>query len=333
LLDGVDHSNDEPDVTKNLSHKPLPFEEIVSLEKILALEWYPRPTDSQETWDRAWNRIQVIAAFNLIYHFFGEKWYNLVFREIADSSILKDRAYLRYVKRPRIHPLTEMALTGRPEMDIRILRLGEALKMLGFPPNDTNLSVKLDELRSDSFAAAYFELKIAFIYARSGFDVKFLKPAKASKCPDLHIERDSVNTVVECKKRRPESASSLPARIGGVIDRLRDANQQIATVSNHGVVYIEVEDNLDRNGVDSRAYVSEIVATLPDLSAVSCAILCWEKISYPRADLISLSTEAVGILNKNSSCPFPRDVWCNPAALASPKPTVIVDLPPPMRTP
>ena len=226
-----------------------------------------------------------------------------------------------------------MTLTGRPELEVRVIRLGESLKILGFSENDTNLSVKLDELRSDTFAAANFELKVASIYARSGFDVKFLKPPKGSKCPDMFIERDTLKTVVECKKRKPESDSSLPSRIGGVIDRLRDASQQIATVSTHGIVYIEVEDNLDYTSPEIRAYAGAIAATLPELVAVSSTILCWERIRHPRNDVVSLATEAVGIPNKNSSCPFLREIWCNPAALKPVKPTVLVDLAPPMRPP
>ena len=124
-------------------------------------------------WDRAWNRVQSIAAFYLIYYFFGDRWYRLVFRDIKDASLFRDRSYLRYVKHPRIHPLTEMTLTGRPELEVRVIRLGESLKILGFSENDTNLSVKLDELRSDTFAAANFELKVASIYGRSGFNVSF----------------------------------------------------------------------------------------------------------------------------------------------------------------
>jgi hypothetical protein len=313
--------------------RQISFEDIVPVQEFLALDWYPTQSDSREVWDRAWNRIQVIAAFYLIYYFFGDNWYRLVFRDIQDANLFQDRRYLRYVKSPRVHPLTQWSLTGRPEFDARVLRLGEALKILGFAENDTNLTVKLDELRSDGFAAANFELKIAFIYARSGFRVKFLKPPKGSKSPDLLVQRDRFETVIECKKRKAVSDSLLPVRIGGVIDRLLDANRQVTAVGNHGIVYIEVEENLDYNSPDIRAYVNKIGSTLPEVPAVSCVILTWEKITYPQPDVVSLSTEAYGITNKNCSCPFPRQIWCNPAALAPRKPTVIVDLPPPMRAP
>jgi hypothetical protein len=320
-------------VKKNVCVAPS-FEDIVHLKQILALEWYPSPTDSKETWDRAWNHIQLIAAFSLIRHFFGDKWYKLVFREvIKNSTVPKDPSYLRYVRSSRIHPLTKMALTGRPEIQIRIVRLGEALKVLGFAHNDTNLSVKLDELRSDSFAAAYFELKIALIYAHSGFDVKFLKARKGSKSPDLLITRDGVETFVECKKRKPESGFSLEARIGGVVDRLRDAHEQIAAVSKHGIVYIEVEDNLEYSSPEIVAYTNNVRATLLELPEVSCAILSREKIENRDNNVVALVTDARGIPNPKTLCPFPREVWCNPRALTSDAPVVIVDLPPPMAPP
>ena len=314
-------------------HRRISFEDVVPVQEFLRLDWYPKESDSRETWDRAWNRIQVSAAFYLIYYFFGDDWYRLVFRDIQDANLFRDRRYIRYVKSPRIHPLTQWSLTGQPEFDARIIRLGQALKLLGFGEYDTNLATKLDELKSDGFAAANFELKIAFIYARAGFKAKFLTPPKGSKCPDLLVQRDGFETLVECKKRKAVSDSPLPVRVGGVADRLLDANSQINSVGDHGIVYIEVEENLDYNSPEIRAYVDKISSILPQVPAVACVILTWENITHPRPDVVSLSTEAFGLTNKTCSCTFPRQVWCNPAALAARTPTEIVNLPPPMRAP
>lgn len=236
-------------------------------------------------------------------------------------------AIFALLKVPEFTLFPQTFWNGGPEELVRITRLGEALKILGFADEDANLPSKLEELRSDSFAKAYFELKIALIYARRGFKVKLLKPPKGSKSPDMLIGQAEIETFIECKKRKSESESSLAAKVGGVVDRLRDAREQIVSVGKHGIVYIEVEDNLDCSSSAIQAYTQAIVATLPELPEVSCVVVSWEKIE-DQDEAVYLVTDARGIPNPVSLCPFPRELWCNPAALAPLSMSSIVDLEP-----
>lgn len=308
-------------MTKNRADECKTFEEVVKLSEIL--NWFSKQSDSKD----AWNKAQLLAALRLIHHFFRKKWYRIVLQRIDDPSILSDRRYLRFVKSSQAHPLAQTFWNGGPEELVRIVRLGEALKILGFADEDANLPSKLEELRSDAFAKAYFELKIALVYARSGFKVRLLKPAKGSKSPDMLIGQAEIETFIECKKRESESESSLAAKVGGVVDRIRDAREQIASVGKHGIVYIEVEDNLDYSSPAIQAYTQAIIATLPELPEVSCVVLSWEKIE-DRDEAVYLVTDARGIPNPVSFCPFPRESWCNPAAFAPLSPPSIVDLEP-----
>lgn len=308
-------------MTNSRADKSQTFEEVVNLPEIL--NWFSKQSDSKD----AWNKAQLLAALRLIHHFFGEKWYGIVLQRIDEPSILNERRYLRFVKSSQVHLLAQTFWNGGPEELVRITRLGEALKILGFAVEDANLSSKLEELRSDSFAKAYFELKIALIYARRSFKVRLLKPPKGLKSPDMLISQAEIETFIECKKRKSESDSSLAAKVGGVIDRLRDAREQIVSVGKHGIVYIEVEDNLDYSSPALRAYTQAVIATLPELPEVSCVVLSWEKIE-DRDEAVYLVTDARGIPNPVSLCPFPKEQWCNPAALAPLSPSSIVDLEP-----
>jgi hypothetical protein len=301
------------------------FEDIVRPKEILGQ--FATVADHKERW----NKVQLTAAIRLIYHFLGHDWYELVIGRFGDPETMSTRAYRRLMrtKQPPVHPLAQSFWSGQPEEFVRVVMLGTALRVLGCE-NETNLATKIDELRSSSFAKAYFELKIALTYLLNGFDVKFLEPQpqKGIKTPDFSISKYGLKTVVECKKRETTSAASLDTRVKGVLDRLDEAHAQIAAFSSHGVVCIEVEDNLDFANPTVKAYSDAIQTELPIIPEVTCVMLTWEKILVLKGNGIDLATGACGIPNRHPRSllisPIPAEALCNPAELELPEPYCVI---------
>lgn len=267
-----------------------------------------------------WNLVQLQAALRLVAHFFGSEWYKVAIGGFNDPDTMASRTYHRLVRSEQPHPLGEALWSGEPQEYVRFLGLGAALRVLGCE-RETSLEAKLAELRSAEFAKAYFELKIAALYALDGFEVKFLRPRKAVKTPDFSVSKYGLRTVVECKKRNTASDAPLQTRVGGVLDRLRDAHTQIAASSNYGVICIEVEDDLDFNSEAVKAYVNAVQSELPLLQAVTCVMITWETILHMQEEALSLSTAARGIPNTNlysqRFSPIPAEALCNPNVLGA----------------
>jgi hypothetical protein len=293
------------------------------LNSIIKLSRMIRWASVQTNPSDVWIRVQLAAALRLIRHFFGKDWYNIVFRRIDDPTSLSEKKYLRFVRRPRIHPLSEWFWSGSFAEHARIVRLGEALKILGIQNGSTNLRAKLKALRSEEFSTAYFELKIASMYVRNGFRVEFITPPKlGGQRPDFKIAKDGIETVVECKKRSPVTTANLTTKVQGVLSRLAEAIPQIAAISSHGIVCIELPNETSKTELE--AYSKAVLECLRKTSAVSCVILTWES-DQDHKDAVSVVTEARGIPNPIAPCPFEKSIWCNPAALRN-KASSLVEL-------
>lgn len=299
------------------------FDEIVRPKE--TLEQFSDVADPHERW----NKVQLKAAMRLIHHFLGPDWYELVIMRFGDLEAMSTRAYRRLVRtrQSQVHPLAQSFWSGQPEEFVRVVGLGTALRVLGCE-NETNLATKIGELRGSSFAKVYFELKIALTYALNGFEVKFLKPREGMKTPEFSISKYGLKTVVECKKREVVSDAPLDTRVGGVLDRLREAHAQIIGASRHGVVCIEVEDNLDFGSVDVKAYSEAIKAELPNIPQVTCVMLTWEKILALKGNGIDLATGVSGIPNRHpwslGFSSIPAEALCNPAELEQLEPYCVI---------
>lgn len=302
------------------ANKSLTFEDVV--DPLYILKKY----STEKHLATRWNSIQLQAAVRLIYHFFGEDWYEIAFASPLDEKRTSTRARRRFEKlfKEKQHPLAQAYWSKTPEGLARVIGLGSALKVLGFNSGDTNLSIKIQELQSHSFLRAYFELKMAATYALSGFFIKFLQPSDGSKSPDLAVSINEESTYIECKKREPISQAGLYTRTFSILDRLRDANSQISSVSNHGVVCLEVEDNLKNEGREIQSYVKAIQEELPLLPRVSCVLLSWEILKKTQS-VTHLTTAARGIPNRHTpnKNPVPVECLCNPNYLIGNMPPII----------
>lgn len=299
------------------------FEAIVQPASILSL--VAGESDRQ----LAWNMLQIAASLRLISHFFGEEWYRSILQRVEHEGLLPNprlRRILRSDSQPS-HPLTKDLWSGLPQHLIRVVHLAISLKVLGLDHPQSNVHLKLPELRSTSFAKAYYELKAAATYATAGFRVVFLRPAEGLKTPDFLVtDTNGTSAPVECKKRDTDAKSSIKVRANGVLDRLRDANSQLKQSGTPGICWIEVDDSLSREHPDLRIYQEYISAELPLLTSTHCVLLTWENV-VAQTGVTHIFTGAIGMGNPGIQGTFPRDIWCNPNQIGHSFPSHLVDLP------
>lgn len=283
------------------------FSDIISPDQLLNLI-----DKSADPFDE-WNKVQLLASLRLIHFFFGHEWYNLVFRRIEGTELFSDHRYRRYLKsrNENIHPLNDAFWQGEHIGLMQVIFLGVALKVLGTEMTESGLLGKLDELRSSSFAKTFFELDVALIYALKGFQVRFIRPIKGLKTPDLAISKDAIQAVVECKKREGKNSTDQPTRISGVLDRLQDAYAQIRASSQPGIIWIGVENNLGAANPDRIAYAESIQAELHHMPQVCCVMLTSQMV-HESDKWYFLSHQITGIPNLDCHSQIPQYLWCNP---------------------
>src|SRR3989338_1485858 len=151
---------------------PPSFETVIQREKIVSQYW--DPADSK----KSWCKIELAAALRLIEYFFGSDWYHGEgLGRMPDPSA-----------NGSLHPLRTAFWCGGYEGHMLIARLGYLLKLLGFDVVGTNVENKVSDLKKRTeFFNHLFELKVAAIYVRNGFAVRFVPREKGRKTPDLEI--------------------------------------------------------------------------------------------------------------------------------------------------
>jgi len=296
------------------------YQAVVNPEELIAR--YQVPGDPE----KAWKMVQIAATLRLVRFALGDAWYNIVLKHAEADNALPDaerRQFRRLAKADpsRVHPLADTFWAGGPADHLHLVRFGGALRTLLFESGDTNWKVKADELASVQFAHAYFELRIASIYARNGFSVRFIPLVPGVQSPDLQLRRDGSSAVLECKKRVSTLADPVDRRVRGVVDRLRDARQQIAAAQQPGIAYIEIEAELPP--ADLELYTAAVAPLLVDLPEVCCAILTWEEVRE-HGEYFSVANGVRAFPNSHARCPFPV-AWCNPANLGAVAPSYPVD--------
>lgn len=297
------------------------YEAVVRPQELI--DAYTDPSDPQ----KAWNLIQVAGTLRLVRFALGDAWYSIVLKHAEADESLDPRArrkFRRLAKADpsRVHPLARSFWSGEPTRLIHLVRFGGALRTLLFEAGDTNWATKAEELASVDFAHAYFELKIASTYARNAFAVWFLPRLAGVQSPDIRVSRDGHVAVIECKKRESHLALPLDRRTRGIIDRLRDARQQIAASQHEGIIYVEVEDQLPP--ADLEAYTAAVLSVLPELSGVCCAILAWEELTDV-GDSLTVANGCRAFPNAGATCSFPIREWCDPTILGAVTPKYPVD--------
>src|SRR5262249_14459274 len=143
------------------------YQEVVQPDELIA--HYQVPGDREKTW----NMIQIAATLRIVKYALGDAWYNIVLKHAeADETLAKrERQQFRRLARAdpsQVHPLASTFWAGGSADHLHLVRFGAALRTLLFDSVDSNWKVKADELASAHFAHAYFEVRIASIYARNG---------------------------------------------------------------------------------------------------------------------------------------------------------------------
>jgi hypothetical protein len=287
------------------------YEALVRPQELIAS--FSVPSDSQ----RGWNLVQVAATLRLVRFALGNAWYNVVLQHAEGDEKLdagKRREFRRLAKAApsEVHPLADTFWTGGPSELVRLIRFGGALRTLLFEAGDTNWKTKAEALASVDFAQAYFELKIASIYARNGFAVWFLPRLTGVQSPDLRLSKDGHTAVLECKKRVSHITAPLQRRIRGIIDRLFDARDQITASGHQGIACVEVEDDLPPG--DLAAYTAAVRPVVSELLGVCCAMLTWEALT-DAGDFVKVGNRFMAFPNPHEGCTFPLRTWCDPALL------------------
>jgi len=154
---------------------------------------------------RKGNLSRLISAMHGIEETFGKDWVE----QNLQPDWGKQEEFRPYdvnfeflTKGEKVHPLKLTWMKGDLQSMVRVISLGEYVKILKAVPNFDD---KIKELRNkEDFNSIYFELKVASLFKKKDCFVSFIKRRRNGiKTPEFRVKCDGIEFFVECKKKAP----------------------------------------------------------------------------------------------------------------------------------